>query len=194
MTIHVFLGMDHTSPLSTAGHESVLSAHFMRPLRASWTVQEPNSWVVLNNFGIFHGFLGVTAQFSYHINGERGHFPCVLGNFMQIPSWIHSRSFQLFCISRIQGLSRRCLVVKNLPAKAGDTGDTGLIPGVGRSPWRKEMATHFSILARIILWREEPGGLSSMGWQRVRHGWSNTHAPLDSKCFKGMCRARGKKR
>ena len=25
-------------------------------------------------------------------------------------------------------------VVKNLPANAGDTGDTGLIPGLGRSP------------------------------------------------------------
>ena len=25
-------------------------------------------------------------------------------------------------------------VVKNLPAKAGDTGDVGLIPGLGRSP------------------------------------------------------------
>ena len=26
------------------------------------------------------------------------------------------------------------LVLKNLPANAGDTGDTGLIPGLGRSP------------------------------------------------------------
>ena len=26
------------------------------------------------------------------------------------------------------------LIVKNLPANAGDTGDTGLIPGLGRSP------------------------------------------------------------
>ena len=26
------------------------------------------------------------------------------------------------------------LVVENLPAKAGDTGDVGLIPGLGRSP------------------------------------------------------------
>ena len=26
------------------------------------------------------------------------------------------------------------LIVKNLPAKAGDSGDTGLIPGLGRSP------------------------------------------------------------
>ena len=33
-------------------------------------------------------------------------------------------------------------VVKNLPAK---TGDTGLIPGSGRSPG-EEMATHSSIL------------------------------------------------
>jgi len=34
-------------------------------------------------------------------------------------------------------------VVKNLPAK---TGDTGLIPGSGRSPGEEEMATHSSIL------------------------------------------------
>ena len=113
---------------------------------------------------------------------------------MWIPSWIHSRGFQLFCISWIQGLPGWRLVVKNLPAKAGDTGGTCLIPGLGRSLWRKEMATHFSILARIILWTEEPGGLSSLGLQRVGHDWSNTHASLDSKCFKGMCRARGKKR
>ena len=33
----------------------------------------------------------------------------------------------------------------------------------------KEMATHSSILAWKILWTEEPGGLQSMGSQRVRH-------------------------
>ena len=31
----------------------------------------------------------------------------------------------------------------------------------------KEMATHSSILAWKIPWMEEPGGLQSMGWQRV---------------------------
>jgi len=31
------------------------------------------------------------------------------------------------------------------------------------------MATHSSILAWKILWTEEPGGLQSMGSQRVRH-------------------------
>jgi len=33
----------------------------------------------------------------------------------------------------------------------------------------KEMATHSSILAWRILWAEEPGGLQSMGSQRVGH-------------------------
>ena len=33
----------------------------------------------------------------------------------------------------------------------------------------KEMATHSSILAWKIPWTEEPGGLLSMGLQRVGH-------------------------
>ena len=35
-------------------------------------------------------------------------------------------------------------------------------------PLEKEMATHCSILAWKISWIEEPGGLQSMGSQRVR--------------------------
>ena len=33
----------------------------------------------------------------------------------------------------------------------------------------KEMATHSSILAWEMPWTEEPGGLQSMGSQRVKH-------------------------
>ena len=33
----------------------------------------------------------------------------------------------------------------------------------------KQMATHSSNLARRIPWREEPGGLQSVGLQRVRN-------------------------
>ena len=33
----------------------------------------------------------------------------------------------------------------------------------------KETATHSSVLARKILWMEEPGRLQSMGSQRLRH-------------------------
>ena len=39
----------------------------------------------------------------------------------------------------------------------------------GENPLEKEMAIHSSILAWKILWTEEPGGLQSMGSQRVRH-------------------------
>ena len=36
-------------------------------------------------------------------------------------------------------------------------------------PQEEGMATHSNILAWRIPWREEPGGLQSMGSQRVRH-------------------------
>jgi len=58
-------------------------------------------------------------------------------------------------------------VVKNLPANARDTRDSGLIHGLGRSPG--EVATHSSILAWKISRTDEPGGLQSMGSQRVGH-------------------------
>ena len=36
-------------------------------------------------------------------------------------------------------------------------------------PLEKKMATHPSILALGIPWMEEPGGLQSIGSQRIRH-------------------------
>ena len=50
------------------------------------------------------------------------------------------------------------LVVKNLPANAGDIRDMGLIPGLRRSP-EGGHATHSSILAWRIPWTEELGRL-----------------------------------
>ena len=41
----------------------------------------------------------------------------------------------------------------------------------------KEMATNSSILTWRIPWTKKPGGLQSMGLQRVRHDWSNL-APM----------------
>ena len=49
-------------------------------------------------------------------------------------------------------------MVKNLPAKAGDTEDKGSILVSGRY-LEEEMATHSSILTWKISWSEEPGGL-----------------------------------
>ena len=48
------------------------------------------------------------------------------------------------------------------------------VQDLGRAdPLVKEMTTHSSILAWRIPWTEEPGGLQSMGSQRVRHDWSH---------------------
>ena len=60
------------------------------------------------------------------------------------------------------------LVLKNLQANEGDVRDLGSIPGLGK-PLEEGMATHSRILAWRIPWTEEPGGLQSMGSQRVGH-------------------------
>jgi len=55
--------------------------------------------------------------------------------------------------------------VKNSPVRAGD-----MDRSLGQEdPLVKEMATHSSILAWKVPWTEEPGGLQSMGSQRLRY-------------------------
>ena len=56
-------------------------------------------------------------------------------------------------------------MVKNLPAVQEIQ-----VQSLGwEDPLEKGMATHSSILARRILWTEEPGGLLSLGLPGVRH-------------------------
>ena len=55
--------------------------------------------------------------------------------------------------------------VKNLPPKQ----ETQVQPLGQEDPLEKEMATYSSILVWRIPWTEEPGGLQSMGLQRVGH-------------------------
>ena len=54
---------------------------------------------------------------------------------------------------------------------ACNAGNLGLIPGSGRFPWRREWQPTPVILAWRIPWTEEPGGLQSVGSQRVGHDW-----------------------
>ena len=55
--------------------------------------------------------------------------------------------------------------VKHMPAM-----QETWVQSLGREdPLEKEMVTHSSTLARKIPWIEEPGGLQSMGSQRVGH-------------------------
>ena len=55
-------------------------------------------------------------------------------------------------------------MVKNLPSNAGAMGDL-----CQEDPLEEEMATHSSILAWKISWKEEPGGLQSMWLQSVEY-------------------------
>ena len=55
--------------------------------------------------------------------------------------------------------------IKNLPAMQETQ-----VQSLGQEdPWEKEMANHSSILAWRIPRTEKPGGLQSMGSQKVRH-------------------------
>ena len=56
-------------------------------------------------------------------------------------------------------------MVKHLPTMW----ETWVQPMGKEDPLGKEMATHSSTLAWKIPWAEEPGGLQSMGSQRVGH-------------------------
>ena len=57
---------------------------------------------------------------------------------------------------------------------------------VREDPLEKEMATHSSILAWRIPWREEPGRLQSTGSQRVGHNWATSLSLSLSKGKSGL--------
>ena len=57
----------------------------------------------------------------------------------------------------------------------------------GVDPLEKEMATHSSILTWEIPWREEPGGLQSMGSQRVGHDLATQPPPPRLYTFLFYC-------
>ena len=65
-------------------------------------------------------------------------------------------------------VSQVVLVVKNPPTNARDIKRQWVQSLGWEDPVEEGMATHSSILSWRIPWTEEPGGLQSMGLQRVR--------------------------
>ena len=90
-------------------------------------------------------------------------------------------SLSRFCISLV--ILQDSLVaqtVRNLPAMQVTWVQ---FPGQ-EDPLEKGMATHSSILAWRIPWTEKPGGLHSMGSQRVRHDYAaNTTTQFFCKVY-----------
>jgi len=77
--------------------------------------------------------------------------------------WVY---FHYICI--YFGASLVAQMVKNLPVMTNTQ-----VWSLGREdPLEKEMETHSSNLAWRMPWIEEPGGLQSMGLQRVGHNWA----------------------
>ena len=79
---------------------------------------------------------------------------------MQVPLWFHDLVTDWLHPGDSQHLVAR--MAKNLPTEQ----DTRVQSLVREDPLEKEMATYSSILARRILWTEEPGRLQSMDLQR----------------------------
>ena len=72
---------------------------------------------------------------------------------------------QIYRMALLARASLEAQSVKNLPAVQ----ETGVRSLGWEDPLEKEMASHSSILAWKISWTEEPGGLQSIGSQRVGH-------------------------
>ena len=88
----------------------------------------------------------------------------------------------LLCLSRASLVAQS---VKNLPAVQ----ETWVRSLGWEDPLEKEMATHSSILAWKISWTEEPGGLQSLGSQRVGHDLAtNTHTHILCLCMSNPVR------
>ena len=51
-------------------------------------------------------------------------------------------------------------------------------------PLEEEVVTHSSILAWEMTWTDEPGGLQSVGFQRVGHSWAHMHTHMHA-CIEG---------
>ena len=126
--------------------------------------------MLFNNLGKFSVIISLhTTLLSFQL--ETNH--TYLGPFSLYPIYL----FYLFCIFYPFSSLRLQLVfcsdlaslvaqrLKRLPAMQ----ETWVRSLDRVDPLEKEMATHSSILAWRIPWTEEPGGLQSMGSQRVGH-------------------------
>ena len=119
----------------------------------------------MNSVHYLRTFLNIFFQVSAHS-----------GHWVNVTYWRNTFVSVHYFIWGFQGGA----VVKNPLANAGDSRDTGSVPGLGRS-LEKEVAIHSSILAWIIPWTKEPAGLQSTGSQRIGHNWRTEHAHM--YCF-----------
>ena len=87
---------------------------------------------------------------------DQSQVSCIAGRFFAI--WA-TREAQVIWYTHIKNIMQELKVIRRKELHIHDL--------------EKEKATHSSILAGKIPWTEGPGGLQSMGLQRVGHDWSD---------------------
>ena len=105
---------------------------------------------------------GTPGSFSGLFLSSPSQDPWGLPVFLHLRCWLYLQG-KYKILETLNGGS----VVKNLPARQ-EMQEMQVLSLGWEDPLEKEMATHSSILAWRIPWTEEPGGLQSMGSQRVR--------------------------
>ena len=134
----------------------------------------------IHNWGLFLLWLRV-----FILCGAISLFFCssILGTYRPGEFIFQCRIFCLFIlVTGFSGLPRWPSDKKNPPANAGGARDSGSIPGSRRSPGEgNSNALQCSCLENSM--DREPGGLHSMGSQRVKHNWV-------TKCIHGVLKTR----
>ena len=122
-----------------------------------------------------HGVTKSQTWLTYYIFGEETVIKNQANNFwpwdrLSITKHQEMPSSSLFLSHSLPrfGNSLMAQTVKNLPVMQ----ETQVCSLCGEDPLEKGMATHSSMRAWSNLWTEEPGGLQSMGSQRVGHNWA----------------------
>ena len=87
-------------------------------------------------------------------------------------------AFHHYCLFLLPGLPQGLSGKESACQCRKLTGDTGSIPGLGRSPGEGN-GTHSSYLAWEVAWTEEPGGLQFIGLQIVG-AWTTKQQQLPS--------------
>ena len=143
---------------------------------------KPLGWFWCNRWGLFETTHGSSraSNFVHRVNFKIILFVCSVKTHLgplNIVSW-HN-----ITLCQKRALERHCRRKRGLFSGWGIPGGSMVkhppaiqetqVLSLGREdPLEEGMATPSSILAWRIPWTEEPGGLLSMGWQRVRHNWN----------------------
>ena len=107
-----------------------------------------------------------TTREARALFGSKIDFPSLANTFLiYLESWKESK------YRCLKVLTRKPMPARWLSGKE-PTCQCRFTPWVGKISRRRKWPTHSSIRAWKIPWTEEPGGLQSMGWQRVGHNWA----------------------